>query len=312
MIVPLFNGMPHLEALLPTIRSQNDEIHRCIFIDDVSSDDTLERVRACSIDRAIIVENEANVGLYGTLNKAMSLVETELIALVFQDDVLYSSYAVEMKRLAARCPEVNFFTSGFDRIDERGNVLSRSSDRTGREWNKIAGVASWRDVLVNGASWIISGSVSRTAALRKYGFRADLPQCGDFDFFVRAARDESFVYFDKTLVEIREHAAQASAGNLPRSIDLVEKIGVIGENRRLWRKDFSRSLTLRLLTRYSGYIFARSLGQLRRRRLKACWATLALFPQLLSVLLGPIDDGGDAGLEGRGDGRAGRRGLTPG
>jgi len=285
IVVPLFNGRPFLDQLLPSLKAQVDAVERYLFIDDGSTDGSLDHVRGFGLARSDCVVNETNLGLYGTLNRALALVKTELVALVFQDDVLLGDYAAQMRDLARRRLDANFFTAGFARIDADGATIDTPVG-TGGEWTKTPGAESWRDVLLNGTSWIISGSMSRTAALRAYGFRPEMPQCADFEFFVRAARDDAFVYFDRPLVAIREHPGQASAGNLPRSIDLTEKMQILGEQRRCWARDITMAFKLRLLWRYGLYITARAFGQLRRGRWRAGLRTTSLLPRLFGALWG--------------------------
>jgi glycosyltransferase involved in cell wall biosynthesis len=285
IVTPLFNGAPFLDQLLPSLKAQAPHVARYLFIDDLSTDGSLAEVRRFGLCKADYVANDANLGLYGTLNRALALVETELVALVFQDDLLLADYAAEMRALAARRSEANFFTAGFARIDRAGATIALPVG-SGGEWTKSPGVSSWREVLLNGASWIISGSVSRTAVLRGYGFRPEMPQCADFEFFVRAAREGEFVYFDRPLTAIREHPAQASAGNLARSLDLTEKMLVLEEQRRCWPGDFTAGFKLRLLGRYGYYIAARTFGQLRRGRWAAALHTAALLRRLLGALWG--------------------------
>jgi len=285
IVVPLFNGRPFLDELLPSLKAQEDAVELYLFIDDRSSDASLDRARAFGLRNAIYVANEVNLGLYGALNRALALVETELVGLVFQDDVLLGDYAAEMRALAARRPDANFFAAAAPRMASDGATIDLQPG-TGREWTKACGAASWRDVLLKGASWIISGSVSRTAALRAYGFRPELPQCGDFEFFARAAREETFVYFDRPLVAIREHPAQASAANLSRSVDLSERMLILREQRRRWPGDLRTAFKLKLLRRYGVHIAARALGQLRRGRWRMALYTSSLMSRLLGALWG--------------------------
>jgi len=285
IVVPLYNGRPFLDELLPSLKAQEDAVDLYLFIDDRSADDSLDQVRAFGLRRASYLANDVNLGLYGTLNRALALVETELVAFVFQDDLLLGDYAAEMRALAARRPDANFFTAYCARIDAGGATIDVQPG-TGREWTKARGAASWRDVLLKGTSWIISGSVSRTAALRAYGFRPELPQCGDFELFARAARDDTFVYFDRPLVAIREHPAQASAANLSRSVDLSERMLILREQRRRWPGDLRTAFKLKLLRRYGVHIAARALGQLRRGRWRMALYTSSLMSRLLGALWG--------------------------
>lgn len=283
LVVPTYNGATLLPDLLPGIKSQEEEFHSIIFIDDCSRDNSLQVASDFGFERAVFISNEQNLGLYGTLNKAISLVESEFVAFVFQDDLIFDGYAKEMTDVIRRRPDASFFVARSIPVSADGAPHS-APEVTGREWSSAKGSDSANQVLLKGTSWIISGSVSRTSSLRRYGFNPKLPQCGDFELFARAVRDEIFVYLDKTLVGIRNHAEQASVSNVRNSIDLIERIGILSEHVRARPHEISAALRLQLAALYLYYIFRRSAGQLRRGRVGIAATTGALSVDLFGAL----------------------------
>jgi glycosyltransferase involved in cell wall biosynthesis len=146
IVVPLFNGRPFLDLLLPSLKAQQDSVERYLFIDDASTDGSLDHVRGVGLPRCDYVANETNLGLYATLNRALAMVKTELVALVFQDDALLGDYAAQMRDLARRRPDANFFTAGFARIDADGAAIHTGGH--GRRMDQDAG----RNVLARRAA----------------------------------------------------------------------------------------------------------------------------------------------------------------
>src|SRR5262249_8313692 len=84
--------------------------------------------------------------------------------------------------------------------------------------------------LQRGCYWIGSGSLTRTRLFTTNRFRADLPHCGDYEWFLRTIRTSRFLYYEKPLMRLRRHAGQASATNLASGRDIREAYRVIEEN----------------------------------------------------------------------------------
>lgn len=283
LVVPTYNGKRHLEALFDSIKRQSLRSFEVLVVDDFSSDGTLEYLRGLAEPGWRLVRNERNLGLYATLNRCLAMVETEFGAMVFQDDELADDYVEELsKRLAGRTDGSFFFANSL-KIDESGTVLA-SPDATGKEFPGSSGMRQWRRILKLGTSWIISGSVMRVSACRDLQFREDLPHCSDYEFMLRVSPDTPFIFFDRNLVRIREHTAQASTGNLATSIDIMERIQIFREQRMRHPGEFDWSLRADLLGRYGWQILRRAAGQLRRGNARHSLVTLRLAPKLYAAL----------------------------
>src|SRR5262249_6454523 len=159
---PLFNGETYLGELISSlVKSANEELH-LLFIDDASSDRSVELVLASRLPAMQLIRNKNNLGLYATLNKALDCVETEYVSLLFQDDAVEDTYFEEMKQLAATYGEANFLWAAITIMDHAGKECAKGQD-TGRVEIIPPGVDAWRDAIRRGTFWTISGSMSKTA-----------------------------------------------------------------------------------------------------------------------------------------------------
>jgi glycosyltransferase involved in cell wall biosynthesis len=283
ILIPTFNGAKHLPALISSLRDAVDEQCVVLFIDDASVDETLEIISAVSHPGTRILRNDRNLGLFATLNKALREVETEYVSFVFQDNLVGGEYFKQMRLWVGKYPEMNFFWTGYINVNESGQAMGPGLD-TGREELFLAGSQSWVAALQRGCLWTISTSTSRTERLRHHGFRADLPQCGDYEFFLRAIREDAFLYLERPLVKIRIHRGNASFRYARRSLDLKETIVIFREQRSRFAADFDPVLLLSLRKHLAYYITRRFVHQTIRGSLLQAIKTLALLPETMLAL----------------------------
>jgi glycosyltransferase involved in cell wall biosynthesis len=275
ILVPTFNGSKYLPELISSLSDAADEQCIILFIDDASVDETLEIISANSLPRTRILCNDRNFGLFATLNKALQEVETTYVSLMFQDNLVDPRYFQQMRALVAINPEINFFWTGYINVDELGRATAPGLD-TGREEMFLPGRQSWAAALQRGCLWTISASISKAERLRHYGFRTDLPQCGDYEFFLRAIREDAFFYLERPLVKLRIHRGNASFRYARRSLDLKETISVFREQRSRFEADFDPALLLSLRKNLAYYVTRRFVHQAIRGSLLQAIKTLAL------------------------------------
>lgn len=115
IIVPNYNGAAHLEALFESLRAQTYENYEIVFMDDGSSDDSIQIAGKYAAEK--IIRNGATVGFARTNNIGLSHCAGELIALLNNDMRVDSNWlealVAEMRReplIAAVAPKIRFWT----------------------------------------------------------------------------------------------------------------------------------------------------------------------------------------------------------
>jgi glycosyltransferase involved in cell wall biosynthesis len=276
IVVPTFNGEPFVGDLIDSLAGQLSSDCDMIFLDDGSTDNTVSAIVRCGISPAKIISKKQNVGLYAMLNLAARVVDSEYMSILFQDDWVMHDYIAQMQDVSERYPSVSFLWPAINMVDgSEKRVLLQGLD-TGREEIIEPGLEPWVSALKRGTFWTISGSVSKVDSIRRLRFREELPHCADYEMLLRALRAERFLYLERTLVNIRVHDRQASTGNLRKSIDLSERIQIVGENLSRSTEGVSTRLRIRLLLGVLRQIARRAVGQIGRRQFVQSVRTAAL------------------------------------
>jgi GT2 family glycosyltransferase len=84
VVVPVYNGLEHLEKLIPTLLASVRPPHRIIFVNDASPDDRISPFLSELSERHDHIKvwtNEKNLGFVGTVNRATADLETHFVLL---------------------------------------------------------------------------------------------------------------------------------------------------------------------------------------------------------------------------------------
>jgi glycosyltransferase involved in cell wall biosynthesis len=114
MIMPCYNSMPWLDAMLASIIDQTWDNIELIAAYDVSSDDTLESLRVWKPRFARrgyefkIVENEERLGITGGINKALPYFTGDYITFPDSDDYMFPDFVRTMVSALEEHPQFNW------------------------------------------------------------------------------------------------------------------------------------------------------------------------------------------------------------
>lgn len=284
IVLPTYNGAETLAETLASINGQTNQNFQLIVIDDGSSDGTIEMLKG-SITRTrdrLILKN--NSGLYDTLNRAVAEVQSDWVSFIFQDDRLKPKYVQECLGLIGEPISAELVWFAIDTIDANSNIVDRGLSCGRREFIS-PGKEPWREGLMRGTYWTISGSLTRAECLRCMPFRPDFPHCADYDFLLRALRHYTLLYVETPLVEIRQHANQASATNLLQARDIDERLRVLGEALGQYPQDVDAELRMRIVLRMLLQISRRAAGNLRRGRFRNRWDAWGMLLRALHLAI---------------------------
>jgi teichuronic acid biosynthesis glycosyltransferase TuaG len=92
VVMPVFNGEATVLEALQSVRGQTWPHWQVLVSDDKSDDDTVALVHDLADPRIRIIQSETNTGPAGARNRALALVDTELVAFLDADDVWLPEY----------------------------------------------------------------------------------------------------------------------------------------------------------------------------------------------------------------------------
>jgi len=87
VVMSVYNGEKYLEKTIDSVLSQEGVTFEFIIVDDCSNDDSVNIIKRYNDKRIVLIRNEQNVGLAGSLNKAISMCKGDIIARIDADDI---------------------------------------------------------------------------------------------------------------------------------------------------------------------------------------------------------------------------------
>lgn len=125
VLMPVYNGECYLREAIESILNQTFTDFEFIIVDDGSTDNTWQILQgyAASEPRIVLVRNETNIGVAGSLNKGLGLARGEYIARMDADDVSLSERLAAQVAFLNEHPPVGVVGCAVQMIDARGSPM---------------------------------------------------------------------------------------------------------------------------------------------------------------------------------------------
>jgi glycosyltransferase involved in cell wall biosynthesis len=154
VVVPVYNGMPHLRELTASILNQTHRELDIVFSDGGSTDGSLDFLRQIEDPRVRLMTLEPGLGAAANWTACTLAARADFIKLVCQDDLLgLDAIERQLKALQAD-PEAVMAIACRDIIDARGQTLYRDRGLAGLSGSRMAGDAVIRACYLKGTNVI--------------------------------------------------------------------------------------------------------------------------------------------------------------
>jgi glycosyltransferase involved in cell wall biosynthesis len=203
IITPVYNGLPYIKECIESVLSQDYEDWEMIITDNCSTDGTVDYLKTIRDSRIKIFYQEENLGIFGNLNFAFTQATATISQILCADDYFYKkdSLGLVVAYWGKAEPGVGFcrFNLGdpFQIKVFPPVVKHTDSEMLFFIFGNIPGN--------------LSNISLRTHIVKNIGwFNPKLPYAGDFDFWVRAAREFDMGIEKKSISYVRRHPGVAS------------------------------------------------------------------------------------------------------
>ena len=113
IIVPIYNAVRYIGELTASIKNQSSKSWRCIFVDDGSTDCSLEMLKNYALhEPRFTVITQKNAGCGAARNAALKRVKTPFLMFADQDDIMHPQ-AVEIALSAVKAAQVDCLLFGY-------------------------------------------------------------------------------------------------------------------------------------------------------------------------------------------------------
>ncbi len=238
VVIPTYNRALLLQRALKSVLQQTHRNLDVIVVDDASSDDTPEVVRAFDDPRVRYIRNEENRGGAATRNSGIQAAAGEIVAFLDDDDEWEPTKTAEQLRWMKQYAATLCGYHG----EERGPARYYQAQPT------ISLRELQRGFLRGGGT---SALMVRTGLLREILFDETLPRCQDWDLCIRLAKRCEIGYVRRPLVRYNDgdHARISNKGRNMSLARLEQELCMVQKHRDFFGPRMYRFHMCRLLLR---------------------------------------------------------------
>lgn len=196
VLVGVYNEEKYIEASLQSLLDQTFGDFEVIVVDDCSTDSSVEIVQLFDDPRVRLLENEENIGLTKSLNRALDAAEGRYVARQDADDLSYPSRLEREVAYLESHEDVALVGTGAYLIDGDGEI---------RQERTVLETVSFDDLVAK--NHIIHGSIlARTDVFESVGRYDDLFRYSqDLDMWLRIAEEHEIRNIPEPLYYFRIH-----------------------------------------------------------------------------------------------------------
>jgi glycosyltransferase involved in cell wall biosynthesis len=214
VLVAVHDGEPYVRSALLSILGQTVTDLELVVVDDCSSDGTAETLAALGDPRLRVLTNDEQLGLAGSLNRALDEADGRYVARMDADDAAFPDWLERCLALLDTGPELGLVGAGVLDVDRDGTPREVHVPEAGRaafRWRALFSAPLFHDTVV------LAREILETSGLR---YDTSLGESEDYDLWTRLLEHVEGDCVEAPLVLHRLHPQQASRrrGELQRSL----------------------------------------------------------------------------------------------
>lgn len=210
VLLPVFNGERYLRESIASVLAQTYTDFELLIWDDASTDTSRMIIDTYPDPRIRRFHNCRNVGLFRTLNQAITEARGELVRLWAQDDRMKPNCLAVEHEFWECHSEIDMSYCQYDRMNAAGNIFAPARYDATPELLTPELVTQF-SFYHGSMPGNISPVVLRRSVFSRVGlFREDLSVSGDFEFWIRLSEECLTGFIRRPLLDLRVHPAQFS------------------------------------------------------------------------------------------------------
>jgi glycosyltransferase involved in cell wall biosynthesis len=208
VIMSVYNGEKYLKEAIESILSQTFTDFEFIIVDDGSTDSSLAIIKSYNDERIKIINNEGNIGLTKSLNKALNEARGEYIARQDADDISLPNRFEEQLKFLEKHSEVVLLGTFAYSIDKKGKIVGKRI---------VLAKPRLKDILKENP--FNHGSVMfKKEIVNQLGNYNELIRYSqDYEFWIRIAKHYDVRNLTQLLYKLRSHDSNIRLTNLEES-----------------------------------------------------------------------------------------------
>ena len=204
VVMSIYNGEKHLRESIESILNQTFTDFEFIIVNDGSTDGSLEIIESYKDSRIRIIDNEENIGLTKSLNKAIKKARGKYIARHDADDISLPTRLELQHEYLEKHPEVALLGTGIYVINEMGDEIEKRIMHPNPKKSLLKG------------NRFIHGSVMfRKSLIDELGaYNETLRYSQDYELWLRLSKKYNMRNLTSPLYKLRMHRSSILSKNI--------------------------------------------------------------------------------------------------
>jgi len=179
----VYNGLPYLKEAIDSTLNQSFTDFEYLIIDDFSPDiNVVKLIESYDDPRIRFIKNKKNFGVSNTINKALTLIKTQYVVRIDQDDVNLPNRIADQIEFLEKNPDLSIVCSWEHAINNKGEKLF--------DWKqKVENYGTFLGYVLVGLCpiWHPSIAFRTDAIIEAGGFDTEYTRAEDFEMTTRLA-----------------------------------------------------------------------------------------------------------------------------
>lgn len=182
ILMPVYNGMPLIQASIDSIQSQTYTDWECIIVDDGSIDGTSKYLDSLTDSRFVVYHFDTNLGRPIARQKTLELATGEYIAMLDAGDLYAKNKLKEQVEYLLSHPEISMVSSSMCSFGTKTNLLRKRGSES------IMNVVYDNNRIPNHASSMLKAKIAK-----KISYNPLMKLGQDRDYLERYLKGRSYV-----------------------------------------------------------------------------------------------------------------------
>ncbi len=209
VILSVYNGEKYLGEAIESILNQTFTDFEFLIVNDGSTDSSLNIIQSYQDERIRVINNEQNIGLTKSLNKAIRQARGEYIARQDADDISLPNRFEEQIKYFEKHPEVALLGASTYSIDNNGTTIGK---RVALSKPTIKDLLK-RNCFSHGSVMFSKGVIAKLG-----GYNESITYSQDYELWLRIAKYYEVGNLTEALCKLRAHDENIRLINWEESI----------------------------------------------------------------------------------------------
>lgn len=256
IILPCYNGEKYLQECLKSIYNQSFQNFELLFINDGSNDKSKEIVNNFKDSRLVYMENQKNIGITASLNKAITKAKGKYIARIDTDDIMAEERLKLQVSFLDKHYNYGLIGSSYELIDQYGMVLNRIDLPKFDKELKLEML--FKNQIMH------PGVIMRTDLALKFNYSDEFKYCEDYNLWTKISKVSKIANLPEYLLSYRIHndnisivnneimkkntllliSRELSSLNIPHTSQdlMIHSAFIFGDANRIFNDDYKKRL----------------------------------------------------------------------